>query len=294
MRTRIRRGLTAATLVAGVMLAAAPAAGAAAAPADALSGIATDLRYGQPDLNGTRNGSNTITLTNTGTTTIEFPKLTFPRNDRDVLLHDVNCRYLSGNSTQTTCITEPLAAGASYELALPWQSNAARPSGTGEARLEQASDSSGTPVAGTASTVTWKVSSEAVTGTFSIKATPLTYGERDRYGIRHGSTKVTVTNLSTETQQFPLVTFPASSGDPSFMAWKDCVQTIKHIDDIVCVEAPLAPGEKRTAKFWFHSAGTVFDFTASVRVDAGSDEYGTVVPGTAAGTTYAVNSPDDN
>ncbi|OJF10352.1 hypothetical protein BG844_32435 [Couchioplanes caeruleus subsp. caeruleus] len=284
--------MLAATVAIGVTLAGASAADANSAAAT-LSGAATGLVYGQPDVSGTRSGTNTLTLTNNGTGTIQFPMLTFPANGRDTLLQDVDCEYMSGSSTRTTCIVDPLAGGESRTMTLPWQTRASGPAGTAEVRIEQAVDSDGTPVAGTASTLSFKVGFERLTGTFSITATPLTYGERDRYGIRHGYTNVTITNLSSQTVQFPLVTFPASSGDASYMAWKGCTETIQHVEDIVCVERPLAPGQKRTAKFWFHTVGPVSEFDASVRVDAGADASGAVVDATAAGTTYRVTSPGD-
>jgi hypothetical protein len=271
---------------------AAPGTAAQPRKATVLTAVATDLVYGQPDLTGLRSGSNTITITNHGTERVEFPLLTFPVNKRDVLTQDVNCTYLAKRGTSLTCIIDPLAAGQSRELVLPWQTRQA--SGrvaTVRARLEQASDSDGTPIAGTASTVSWKVSFAKLTGIFTIKATPLVYSAPDQAGIRHGSTRVTIRNQSAETVQFPTVTFQANGAAATFADWTGCAQTFLADYDAVCVEAPLAPGQERTLEFPFQADLPMSENNAAVRVESATDADGTVIPGTGVGTTYLVTSP---
>ncbi|MEU4220433.1 hypothetical protein [Actinoplanes sp. NPDC026623] len=260
-----------------------------------LTATATDLVYGQPDLTGLRSGSNVITVTNHGTEPVDFPLLTFRVNKRDVLTQDADCTYLAKRTTYLTCIIDPLAAGESRELVLPWQTRQA--SGrvaTVRARLEQASDRDGTPIAGTASTVSWQVSFAKLTGVFTIKATPLVYGAADEAGVRHGSTLVTIQNLSAETVQYPTVTFQANGAAATFAGWTGCVRTFLVDWDAACVEAPLAPGQVRTLEFPFQADLPMQENDAAVRVEAATDANGTVIPGTAVGTTYLVTSPSDN
>jgi hypothetical protein len=293
MQRTARRGLLAVLIGAGVAMSGAYAAFAAPAAAPPFTVTATDMTYGQPDDSGTRSADNTITITNTGTATIQYPMLTFPANGRDIADQSrlPDCPRGGGTPAGMYCITDPLAAGASRTLSFGWLTTQRGPDGTAEVRVEQAIDAGGTPMPGTATTATWHVSFAPLTGTFDITATPLAYGPVDRWGIRHGVTTVTITNLSTATVPYPLVTFPASSGDAGYPAWKGCVAVIRHVDDIVCVEKPLAPGKTRAVKFSFYLVGPTQDFDASVRVDAGADLDGTVIPGTGAGTTYPVTAP---
>ncbi|GIE90441.1 hypothetical protein [Actinoplanes regularis] len=260
-----------------------------------LSATATDLVYGQPDATGLRGGSNIITITNRGTQQVEFPMLTFPVNQRDVLTQNANCTYMAKRGTELTCIIDPLAAGESRELALPWQTRQeSGPVATVRARLQQVADREGTPIAGTASKVSWKVSFAQLTGIFTIKATPLAYSAPDEVGVRHGSTHVTIRNVSTETVQFPTITFQTNGAAAVFADWTGCVQTFNVSWDAACVEAPLAPGEERTLEFPFQSDGPMLENDASVRVEAATDVNGSVIAGTAVGTTYHVTSPSDN
>ncbi|WP_285550758.1 hypothetical protein [Actinoplanes regularis] len=260
-----------------------------------LTATATDLVYGQPGLTGLRRGSNVITITNHGTKRVEFPLLTFEVNERDVLTQDVDCTFMAMRATYFTCVIDPLAAGESRELLLPWQTvQASGPVAKVRARLEQASDREGTPIAGTASRVSWKVSFARLTGVFTIKATPLVYSAPDQVGIRHGSTRVTIKNRSAEAVRYPTVTFQSNGAAAVFADWTGCVQTFNVSWDAACVEAPLAPGEERTLEFPFQTDGPMTENDAAVRVEAATDAHGAVIPGTAVGTTYLVTSPSDN
>jgi hypothetical protein len=143
---------------------------------------------------------------------------------------------------------------------------------------------------GTASSTEWLVSFAELTGTFDIAATDLTYGAADANGVRRGSTTVTITNLTGDTVPYPLVTFPASAGVADHPSWSDCPIVHGAADRIVCVAEPLAAGASRELAFPFVADLPVMDFRASVRLDAGADVDGTVIDGTAAGTTYQVSS----
>jgi hypothetical protein len=295
MNVRLGRGFTAAALGVAIAMTGVPIAAAAAPAATQLTATATDVTYGQPDLNGTRAGANTVKVTNNGTATVDFPMLTLPSGgyDKDVVDQSGMDGCPSGKGTPTVfiCQLAPLRAGETRTLSFGWLTRATGPDHGYTARLEQAADRDATPVPGSASDVRWQVRFAPLTGTFAITASGLRYGPVDQWGIRHGSTTVRITNRSAAPVEFPLVTFPASSGTPAYTVWEPaCRSVIRHFDDIVCVQAPLAPGQSRSVRFWFYLVGGTEDFDASVRVDAGADANGTVVPGTAAGTSYPVTS----
>lgn len=293
MSTKVRQGVLVGVVALGITLSGASVASAATkAEATGLTGTATKLVYGQPDVLGTREGSNSITITNNTAAAIEYPKITFPTGGRDILLHPYldGCASMSGGLTTIVCVTEPLAAGASRTLAVRWNSQVGGPAGTAQAVVEQASDVSGTPIDGTDSSVSWKVKYEKLTGTFSIKATTLTFRDPATAGDVTDSTKVTIKNLSTETVQFPTVTFAPYDGDAKIADWKGCVATFVNAAGTVCVEKPLAPGAKRTVEFPFNSAFGVWEYDGHVRVEAGADANGTVIPDTAVGAMFLINS----
>ncbi|GIE90440.1 hypothetical protein [Actinoplanes regularis] len=299
MSTKLRNGVLVGVVAVGAILGSGSAATAAVTTGTAtggLAGVATKLVYGQPDLNGYRRGSNAFTITNNGTEAVEFPTLTFTSNGRDDLIHAEasDCEHMRGSSTWVNCVLTPLAAGASRTVSLPWGTKSSGPGGTAEVSLTESSDASGTPVEGTESTVPWKVRFEKLTGTFSIKATPLTYGPLDEAGLSHGFTKVTVKNLSSATVQYPLVTFPSYDGTGTYAKWSGCTQIIQHTDNTACIEQPLAAGEQRTLKFWFESDFVpIWGFDGHVRVAAATDPSGTVIPNTAAGTSFPIPGTDD-
>jgi hypothetical protein len=137
------------------------------------------------------------------------------------------------------------------------------------------------------------VSFAQLTGGFDITATDLTFGPRDHNGVRHASTTVTVTNLSKATVSFPVVTFAPYDGDATASAWNRCV-TVHAGDADVCVEKPLAPGQRRSMTFRFELAGPLSqDYAGQVQVESGADASGAVIPGAAAGTQFTISSPGD-
>jgi hypothetical protein len=252
---------------------------------------ATDMEYGQPNLYGDRRGTTTITFTNKSRRTVQYPMLTFPNNGRDEAEHALwqGCPVGLGRPDRWVCIAEPLGPGQRRSLTFPWVTRERGPAGPAEVRIEAASDLEGTPVPGTAASTTWYVSFAPLTGTFDITATDLTYGPLDADGIRRGSTTVTVTNLTGSVIDYPLVTFPASSGAADHTLWTGCPVVIRRPDETVCVAEPLAAGEQRAIAFPFVTELPGMEFDATVRVDAGADRDGTVIDGTAAGTSYHVN-----
>jgi hypothetical protein len=301
MMGKTRRGLLAALVGAGIALAGMTAAAAAPSGPDvrasatrlrpALFSItATDMEYGQPDLTGTRRATTIITFKNKSKGTIQYPMLTFPRNGRDEAEHALweGCPAGAGRPDEWICIAEPLAAGEQRSLTFPWSTRQREPAGTAKVRIEAASDQDGTAIPGTAARTKWQVSFAPLTGTFDITATDLIYRLPDADGFRRGSTTVTLTNLTDSTVEYPLVTFPASSGDAEHTLWDGCPVVIGSPDKTVCVTEPLAPGEQRAISFAFLTEWPGMEFDATVRVDAGADRDGTVIDGTAAGTTYLV------
>ncbi|WP_436525817.1 hypothetical protein [Actinoplanes sp. HUAS TT8] len=296
MSTKLRRGLLAGAIAIGFTLSGASAASAATTAASTgLTGTATELVYGQPDLDGFRWGNNTITLTNHTSKTIEFPQVSFPGTGPDQLIHTMfdGCKYMQGGLERITCITDPLAAGASLTLTVPWATPQSGPARTVTVKVNQAANSDGTPIAGTGSKVSWKAKFEKLTGTFSIKASQLTFGDRDAAGLRHGSTKVTIKNLTTGTIQYPALTIGAGAGDVNLADWTGCLSATYQDYKYVCTVAPLAAGAKNTVELPFSTPqGAPWDYSIGVRVDA-LDASGAVIDGTAAGTQFVVSSPGD-
>jgi hypothetical protein len=298
---RTSRALFVALLSAGLALtaatgaaSAAPSGAASAAPS--LSITATDMTYGQPDITGGRFANTTITITNNGASTVQFPTLTFPVNGRDTAVHGEWSGCPSGRSRpdSVSCVAEPLAAGEQRHMVFPFGARGSGPAGPATVRFEAAADAVGTPIpGGTVVNAMWQASFAPLTGTFDITATDLTYGPQDRYGIQHGSTKVTLTNLTKNAVPYPLVTFPTSSGDAAWTVWRGCQAIVRHANDIVCVAKPLAAGQRRVLTFPFFLVGPTMEFEASVLVDAGADVDGSVIGGTAAGTVYDVKTVGD-
>ncbi|RSM49763.1 hypothetical protein DMB66_44645 [Actinoplanes sp. ATCC 53533] len=289
MLATISRTAVAAVLGAGLALSATSAV--LAAPAKPLLSItATDLTYGQPDLTGTRSGTNTVTITNNSGSEIERPMLTFPDNGRDDINHgDLDgCPMALGRPDRFVCYAEPLGAGETRVFSVNWLTDARGPAGSAAVRVAVAADDEGNPVRGTTSRTSYGVSFAPLTGTFDITATDLTYGPQDDNGVQHGSTAVTITNLTGETVAFPLVSFAPYAGDASVATWESCLSVYSRDDRMVCAEEPLGPGEQRTATFGFQLEGTTQEFASQVQVEAGAAVNGPVIPGTAAGTSYTV------
>ncbi|MEV7623694.1 hypothetical protein [Actinoplanes sp. NPDC089786] len=289
MTRGIRRGVVAALV--GAFVALSGAGAAVAAPADGPFTIsATDLKYGQPDLNGWRSAQNTVTFTNTTSEAIEFPVLTFPVNGRDHAMHAdwSGCPVMFGHSNELVCITEPIAAGETTTLTLPWGTNQRPPGGVAHVRIEKGLDRDGNVEAGTVSRTSYRVSFAKLTGAFDITATDLRYGPVEEDGFRRGSTTVTITNLTKRAVPYPLISFPSSAGTPEHTLWSDCPVVFGQRDKTVCQAEPLAAGASATLTFPFLTDSAWTEFEANVRVDAGADDKGTVIEGTAAGTQYTV------
>jgi hypothetical protein len=298
MLATISRTTIAAVLGAGLTLGTASAVAAApttaAEPTFSIS--ATGFTYGQPDLNGTRTGTNTVTITNNTGSTIESPMVTFPNNGRDSIDHSglSGCPLLVGGQDQTICYTRPLRAGEARTLTLGWVTDERGPAGRSAVRVAVGADTDGTAVPGTTSRTSYRVSFAPLTGTFDIRATDLTYGPHDSNGVRHGSTRVTITNLTDETIPYPLVSFAEYAGDGTVESWKSCLTITDREGRAVCAVKPLGPGERRTTTFRFHLNGSSTQYDSQVQVEAGTGIDGAVVPGTAAGTSYTVRSPGDD
>ena len=289
MLATMSRTAVAAVLGAGLTLTAASAA--MAAPAEPLFSItATDLAYGQPDLTGRRTGSNTVTITNNSSSDIERPMLTFPRNGRDDINHAelADCPTGLGRPSGFICYAYPLGAGETRVLSVGWLTDARGPAGSATVSVAVAADDDGNPAPGTTSGTSYGVAFAPLTGTFDITATDLTYGPQDDNGVQHGSTAVTITNLTGETVPFPLVSFAPYAGDASVASWESCLSVYTREDRMVCAEEPLGPGEQRTATFGFQLEGSTQEFESQVQVEAGVGITGPVIADTAAGTSYTV------
>jgi hypothetical protein len=274
------------------------AATAAQAGTPPLRITATDMTYGQPDLTGFRLATTTVTVTNTTRHSIEYPALTYADNGRDGAMHgDWHCATAHGNVNQVTCVIEPLAAGQTRSLDLPFGTYKAGPAGSARLRADVGSDSQGTPVPGTRSVVAWHVAFAPLVGTFGLATEDMNFGDRDAQGARHAVLKVTLTNLTDQTIGFPRLTFPNGSGDPDLGTWSDCVATYPQPDEATgCVTEPLAAGERRIMTFPFSLPTSVFSHPDLLMVEAATsaEPDAPVLPGTAAGSTYNVNSPGDD
>jgi hypothetical protein len=301
---RTSRRLLVAVIGVAVALTATTGAAAAAVPpgaaeASPLGVTATDMTYGQPDLTGFRTASTAVTITNNTQDVIEYPTLTFPHNGRDEALHAgwAGCPFLRGQPDAVICVAEPLAAGETRSLEFLFGTEQAGPAGPATFRAEVGTGIDGaSPVPGTAVTVTFQVSFAPLTGTFGITATDLRYGPTDAQGVQHGSTAVTLTNLTGEPIRYPVLTFPFDMGTPATNRWRACEAIHQQPTEAnpVCVTRPLAAGQSRTMRLAFSTDQPTFEFTALVRVDAGTGTAADapVIPGTAAGTSFEVISPD--
>jgi hypothetical protein len=300
MIVRTTRRLLIALLGAGIALTG-TAGAAVAAPARLapLHVTATDMTYGQPDLTGFRRASTTITIANNTRRTIAYPTLTFPRNGRDDALHTEwsGCPTAGGRPDAIYCVTEPLAAGETRDLVFPFSTYQAGPAGPARVRADVGSDPQGTPVPGTRSGATWRVTFAPLTGTFGIVTDDMHFGDRDAQGARHAVLQVTLNNLTDQTVGFPTLTFPPGSGIADTGSWSDCAATYPQPDAATaCVAEPLRAGERRPMTFAFSLVDFMFSHPDTVTVAAATsaDPGAPVLAGTAAGSTYDVFSPDDN
>jgi hypothetical protein len=300
MIARTTRRLFIALLGAGIALAGTAGAAAAAPPGSfPLRITATNMTYGQPDLTGFRRAATTITITNNTRHTIDYPTITFPVNDRDGALHTEwsGCPRGGGRPDAVYCVTEPLAAGEKRDLVFPFGTDKAGPTGPARARADVASDPLGTPVPGTRTFATWQVRFAPLTGTFGIATEDMNFGERDAQGARHAVLKVTLTNLTDQPIGFPTLTFAPGSGTPDTATWLGCVATYPQPNEATaCVTKPLSAGERRTMTFAFSLVDFMFSHpdTLTVAAATSAEPGAPMLPDTTAGSTYNVNSPDDN
>ena len=181
----------------------------------------------------------------------------------------------------------------------PFGTYKAGPPGSARARADVASDSHGTLVPGTRSVATWHVRFAKLVGTFGIATHDLRFGDPDAQGVRHAVLKVTLTNLTDQTVSFPKLTLSpgSASGTPDTGTWRGCVATYSQPRAATaCVTKPLSAGERRTLRFAFSLSGRLFTVSDTVKVVAvtSAEPGAAVLPGTAAGSTYEVYSPDDN
>jgi hypothetical protein len=274
--------------------AARPAVDADTVAAARLTVRATELAYGQPDANGNRVGSTQVTVTNVRDVAVEYPMVTFFRNGRDDADHASwsGCPYGLGRPDRVVCIAEPLAAGERRTLTFPFHTDLDGPPGRATVRVDAAADVDGTPIPGTGAQATYRVSFASPPATvvrLSLRATDLIYGEPAADGIRRGRTRVTVVNTGGAVIDFPMITFFRNGRDDAEHAdWSGCPVTLGRPDRIVCVAAPLAVGDRRTLTFPFLTQADGPAGSAMVRVDAGVDRDGTVLPGTGEQTTLRV------
>jgi hypothetical protein len=300
MIARTTRRLFIALLGAGIALAGTAGAAAAAPPGSfPLRITATNMTYGQPDLTGYRRASTTVTLTNRTADTIAYPTVTFPRSDRDIAEQAdwSGCAGGGGRPDAVYCVTEPLAAGETRDLVFPFGTFQAGPAGPARAHADVASDLSGTPVPGTRSVATWQVTFAPLVGTFGLATDDMRFGDRDAQGARHAVLNVTLTNLTDQTISFPTLTFPPGSGTPDTGSWRACVATYPQPNEATaCVTEPLRAGERRMMTFAFSLVDVMFSHpdTLTVAAATSAEPGAAVLPGTAAGSTYDVYSPDDN
>ncbi|GIG91782.1 hypothetical protein [Plantactinospora endophytica] len=123
-----------------------------------------------------------------------------------------------------------------------------------------------------------------------ISATDLAYGPLEADGWRRGTTTVTIINPTRKTIQYPMITFlnnGADHAEHAIWSW-DCPIGHGRPDREVCITNPLAPGEGRRIVFPFITETGGDTRTATVRVDAGADVEGTVLPKTGQSTWFKV------
>ncbi|GAA4693824.1 hypothetical protein [Phytohabitans rumicis] len=124
----------------------------------------------------------------------------------------------------------------------------------------------------------------------TITATDMVYGPVEADSWRRATTTVTIVNASAATVDYPLVTFPRNSRDEAEHAiWSGCPTMQGRPDRIVCVADPLGPGEQRSIALAFITHEDGPPGPATLRVDAGADSDGTVLPGTGQETTFQVS-----
>ena len=283
------RALMAAIITTTTVLAGANAAVAAPATRSApLAVTATDLVYGQPDVSGTRSGSNTVSITNLTRRTIASPLLTLPNTGLLAIDHNTldGCPRARASGGTLSCWSEPLAAGETRDFAFGWVTRQRGPGRTVDTRVEVARELGGAPVPGTATGTSWQVTFAPLTGTFDIAATELRLA-RAADGVWRGTVGLTVGNIGAEPVPYPVVRFFSPSEETQ--DWTDCVSVLAGPEVPACLLAPLAPGETRELSLVWASPWGQPAVDPTVRVDAAPDATGTaVIAGTGVGAEVRV------
>ncbi|MFC4146339.1 hypothetical protein ACFO0M_08740 [Micromonospora mangrovi] len=122
--------------------------------------LGSTLDYGAPDGTGTRHGSTTITIANTGGGTVEHPMVSYVDNGTDQVAETEaqGCWNFFRDDGRITCIAQPLEPGGQAEVELPFTTVAAGPDHELTVVVQAGRSETGTAVPDTATTVNVSVS----------------------------------------------------------------------------------------------------------------------------------------
>jgi hypothetical protein len=122
--------------------------------------LGSTIAYGPADGTGARHGATTVTIANTGDSTVEYPLVSYLDTDADVLVESAaqGCWNFVRAGDRVTCVAQPVEPGGQAEVELTFTTTTDGPDRTLAVTVEAGRGETGQAVPGTATALDVAVS----------------------------------------------------------------------------------------------------------------------------------------